>query len=112
MERSFAGLHFKIQRLSSLIAPPNFEGEASKTSFFICADEIDAIAGKRESAQREMERRIVAQMLTCMDDLAAPKQGKDAPPDSEAAAASVPSDKHVLVIGEFKANEDMGFSRL
>lgn len=34
-------------------------------------DEIDAIAPKRESAQREMEKRIVAQMLTCMDELAA-----------------------------------------
>ncbi|MEW5313326.1 MAG: hypothetical protein WDW38_004903 [Sanguina aurantia] len=33
-------------------------------------DEIDAIFPKRETAQREMERRIVAQMLTCMDDLA------------------------------------------
>lgn len=33
--------------------------------FFI--DEIDAITPKRESAQREMERRIVAQFLTCMD---------------------------------------------
>ncbi|KAH0544663.1 hypothetical protein FGG08_001168 [Glutinoglossum americanum] len=31
-------------------------------------DEIDAITPKRESAQREMEKRIVAQMLTCMDD--------------------------------------------
>jgi len=32
-------------------------------------DEIDAITPKRESAQREMEKRIVAQLLTCMDDL-------------------------------------------
>ncbi|KAK2462964.1 hypothetical protein APHAL10511_005016 [Amanita phalloides] len=32
-------------------------------------DEIDAIMPKRESAQREMERRIVAQFLTCMDDM-------------------------------------------
>jgi SpoVK/Ycf46/Vps4 family AAA+-type ATPase len=38
----------------------------------IFIDEIDAIAPKRDTAQREMERRIVAQMLTCMDDLAAP----------------------------------------
>jgi SpoVK/Ycf46/Vps4 family AAA+-type ATPase len=30
-------------------------------------DEIDVISPKRETAQREMERRIVAQMLTCMD---------------------------------------------
>src|SRR5947207_8052613 len=32
-------------------------------------DEIDAITPKREGAQREMEKRIVAQLLTCMDDL-------------------------------------------
>jgi len=32
-------------------------------------DEIDSIAPKRENAQREMERRIVAQMLTCLDEL-------------------------------------------
>jgi len=32
-------------------------------------DEIDAITPKRENAQREMEKRIVAQLLTCMDSL-------------------------------------------
>jgi ribosome biogenesis ATPase len=32
-------------------------------------DELDAIAPKRESAQREMEKRIVAQLLTCLDGL-------------------------------------------
>eukprot|EP00127_Corallochytrium_limacisporum_P003337 Clim_evm26s148 gene=Clim_evmTU26s148 len=32
-------------------------------------DEIDAITPKRETAAREMERRIVAQLLTCMDTL-------------------------------------------
>ncbi|XP_077997403.1 nuclear valosin-containing protein-like [Glandiceps talaboti] len=32
-------------------------------------DEIDAITPKRETAQKEMERRIVAQLLTCMDEL-------------------------------------------
>lgn len=36
-------------------------------------DEIDAITPKRESAQREMEKRIVAQLLICMDDLALEK---------------------------------------
>lgn len=41
----------------------------------IFIDEIDAIAPKRETAQREMERRIVAQMLTCMDDLSAGPAG-------------------------------------
>ncbi|KAJ3050626.1 hypothetical protein HK097_008392, partial [Rhizophlyctis rosea] len=41
--------------------------EAAPCLLFI--DEIDAITPKRETAQREMERRIVAQLLTCMDDL-------------------------------------------
>ena len=41
--------------------------EAAPALIFI--DEIDAIAPKRETAQREMERRIVAQLLTCMDEL-------------------------------------------
>lgn len=39
----------------------------------IFIDEIDAITPKRESAQREMEKRIVAQLLTCMDDIALEK---------------------------------------
>lgn len=30
-------------------------------------DEIDSITPKRENAGREMERRIVTQILTCMD---------------------------------------------
>lgn len=38
-------------------------------------DEIDVIMGKRESAQREMEKRIVAQMLTCMDEISLEKTG-------------------------------------
>ncbi|KAF9430886.1 hypothetical protein BGZ94_002727 [Podila epigama] len=38
-------------------------------------DEIDAITPKRETAQREMERRIVAQLLTCMDDLSLDNTG-------------------------------------
>ena len=32
-------------------------------------DEIDSITQKRENASKDMERRIVAQLLTCMDDL-------------------------------------------
>jgi len=32
-------------------------------------DEVDAITQKRESSQRGMERRIVAQLLTCFDSL-------------------------------------------
>ena len=65
------------------------------------ADEIDAIAGKRESAQREMERRIVAQMLTCMDDLAAPGAAQPVAPDADAAPPA--AGRHVLVIGDASA---------
>lgn len=35
----------------------------------IFIDEIDVITPKRETVQREMERRIVAQLLSCMDEL-------------------------------------------
>ena len=59
----------------------------------LIADEIDAIAAKRESAQREMERRIVAQMLTCLDDLAE-QHSTAAEPDG-----APPRNKHVVIIG-------------
>lgn len=35
----------------------------------IFIDEIDAIASKRENMQKDMERRIVSQLLICMDEL-------------------------------------------
>ncbi|GAA6061759.1 hypothetical protein JCM10212_000739 [Sporobolomyces blumeae] len=47
-----------------------FEEAAKNAPCILFIDEIDAITPKRETAQREMERRIVAQLLTCMDDLA------------------------------------------
>ncbi|RKP13042.1 AAA-domain-containing protein, partial [Piptocephalis cylindrospora] len=47
--------------------------EAAPCLLFI--DEIDAITPKRETAAREMERRIVAQLLTSMDDMAWDKTG-------------------------------------
>ncbi|CAG8553930.1 18515_t:CDS:10 [Dentiscutata erythropus] len=46
-----------------------FKEAKKKAPCLIFIDEIDAITPKRETAQREMERRIVAQLLTCMDDL-------------------------------------------
>ncbi|KAG0603067.1 hypothetical protein M758_10G063700 [Ceratodon purpureus] len=58
-------------------------------------DEIDAITPKRETAQREMERRIVAQLLTCMDDLSQPLADVD--PKSEGRTRQRPG--HVIVIG-------------
>ncbi|KAJ1913752.1 Ribosome biogenesis ATPase rix7 [Mycoemilia scoparia] len=46
-----------------------FQEAKSLAPCLVFIDEIDAITPKRETAQREMERRIVAQMLTCIDDL-------------------------------------------
>ncbi|PIL32362.1 transporter [Ganoderma sinense ZZ0214-1] len=46
-----------------------FDGAKRVAPCLLFIDEIDAITPKRESAQREMERRIVAQFLTCMDDM-------------------------------------------
>lgn len=42
----------------------------SSPLFTLPSPEIDVVTPKRETAQREMERRIVAQLLTSMDDLA------------------------------------------
>lgn len=39
----------------------NYEG-----SCILLLDEIDIIAGKRENAQREMEKRIVSQLITSL----------------------------------------------
>ncbi len=51
----------------------HFEEAKKCAPCLVFIDEIDAITPKRESAQREMEKRIVAQLLTCMDDLALEK---------------------------------------
>ncbi|ORY32425.1 AAA-domain-containing protein [Rhizoclosmatium globosum] len=50
-----------------------FEEAKTHAPCILFIDEIDAITPKRETAQREMERRIVAQLLTCMDDVSLDK---------------------------------------
>ncbi|XP_042475157.1 cell division control protein 48 homolog C-like [Macadamia integrifolia] len=59
-------------------------------------DEIDAIASKRENLQREMERRIVTQLMTCMDESHQITKPVDVDLNSE-ASDSRPG--YVLVIG-------------
>ncbi|XP_006871225.1 PREDICTED: nuclear valosin-containing protein-like [Chrysochloris asiatica] len=44
-----------------------FEQAVSNAPCIFFIDEIDAITPKREVASKDMERRIVAQLLTCMD---------------------------------------------
>ncbi|KAG7999851.1 Nuclear valosin-containing protein-like, partial [Nibea albiflora] len=46
-----------------------FDMAVSSAPCILFIDEIDAITPKREVASKDMERRIVAQLLTCMDDL-------------------------------------------
>ncbi|XP_060220814.1 nuclear valosin-containing protein-like isoform X5 [Meriones unguiculatus] len=46
-----------------------FDQAVSSAPCVVFIDEIDAITPKREVASKDMERRIVAQLLTCMDDL-------------------------------------------
>lgn len=96
-----------------------FQEAASVAPCIVFIDEIDAIAPKRETAQREMERRIVAQLLTCMDDLSALSMeqnigssdphdmGEESKPESAAEdgmdvekdAVLCTQHRHVVVIG-------------
>uniref|UniRef100_A0A665U084 AAA+ ATPase domain-containing protein n=1 Tax=Echeneis naucrates TaxID=173247 RepID=A0A665U084_ECHNA len=46
-----------------------FDSAVSSAPCILFIDEIDAITPRREVASKDMERRIVAQLLTCMDDL-------------------------------------------
>eukprot|EP00931_Biecheleriopsis_adriatica_P117751 TRINITY_DN93238_c0_g1_i1.p1 TRINITY_DN93238_c0_g1~~TRINITY_DN93238_c0_g1_i1.p1 ORF type:complete len:783 (-),score=213.17 TRINITY_DN93238_c0_g1_i1:24-2372(-) len=46
-----------------------FQAAIAVAPSMIFMDEVDAITPKRDSAGREMERRIVAQLLTCLDEL-------------------------------------------
>jgi SpoVK/Ycf46/Vps4 family AAA+-type ATPase len=44
-----------------------FDEAKSIAPCILFLDEVDAITPKRENAQREMEKRIVGQLLTCLD---------------------------------------------
>nr|GFB19737.1 hypothetical protein [Tanacetum cinerariifolium] len=58
-------------------------------------DEIDVIASKRENLQREMERHIVTQLMTCMDE--SHRVGKNDDPKNIDSTDAKPG--YVLVIG-------------
>jgi len=46
-----------------------FQAAIAAAPSLLFMDEVDSITPRRDSAGREMERRIVAQLLTCMDEL-------------------------------------------
>ena len=60
-----------------------FRAAKAAAPSIVFIDEIDAICPKRESAQREMERRIVAQFLASIDDLNANDIEDDEEEDDE-----------------------------
>jgi ribosome biogenesis ATPase len=49
-----------------------FVAAASQAPCILFIDEIDSITPKRENSQKEMEKRIVSQLLSCLDDLKKP----------------------------------------
>ncbi|XP_063235785.1 nuclear valosin-containing protein-like [Bacillus rossius redtenbacheri] len=59
-----------------------FKEAVSLAPCVLLLEEVDAITPNRHTAQREMERRIVCQLLSCLDDLGRREQGH-----------------HVLIIG-------------
>lgn len=69
-------------------------------------DEIDSIASKRENVQRDMERRIVTQLMTCMDESHTTVERTDGKSSSQHSDGrhgnAMPADEksnYVLVIG-------------
>ncbi|XP_020709562.2 nuclear valosin-containing protein-like isoform X2 [Athalia rosae] len=52
-----------------------FEQAIAVAPCVLFIDEVDAVAPHRATAQREMERRIVAQLLACLDDLGSKENG-------------------------------------
>jgi len=46
-----------------------FKEVAENAPSVLFIDEIDSIAGKWESSVKDMEKRIVAQLISCIDDL-------------------------------------------
>jgi SpoVK/Ycf46/Vps4 family AAA+-type ATPase len=46
-----------------------FQEAQQKAPSIIFFDEFDAIAGSKEKAQKEMEKRIVSEFISCLDKL-------------------------------------------
>ena len=46
-----------------------FQEASNSSPSLIFIDEIDSIAGKKEQASKDMERRVVSQLLSCLDSL-------------------------------------------
>ncbi|VDK67794.1 unnamed protein product [Litomosoides sigmodontis] len=73
-------------------------------------DDIDAIGSKRDNAQREMERRIVSQLVACLDGLSNPRRDVEVSADGtniDISIKKVHKENLVLVIGTTSRVETM-----
>jgi ribosome biogenesis ATPase len=86
----------------------HFERAKEVAPCLIFIDEIDVIAPKRDSAQSQMEKRIVAQLLISMDSLA--MEGNDGKPVIVLAASNRPDslDPALRRGGRFDTEINMG----
>ncbi len=69
-----------------------FESSLVNSPCIIFIDEVDAITSKREASSRGMEKRIVAQLLTCMDSLSAHNATHGGSPVAVIGATNRPND--------------------
>jgi len=92
-----------------------FQSARSQAPCILFLDEVDVIAGDRESASKDMERRIVAQLISCMDELNTQPDPERPRPDSTSTPSKEDDDmmeiekdpetgtpsslNHILVIG-------------
>ncbi|KAM3722851.1 Protein mac-1 [Dirofilaria immitis] len=73
-------------------------------------DDIDAIASKRDNAQREMEKRVVSQLIACLDDLSNPREEVELNANNaniDVSVEKVHKGNLVLVIGTTSRVETM-----
>lgn len=68
-----------------------FRLAAAHSPSVLFIDEIDAVTPRRETAAREMERRIVAQLVACLDDAC--------DRETEASSSESSGARNVIVIG-------------
>ena len=90
-----------------------FNAVANSAPSILFIDEIETIIGRREAANKEMERRIVAQIMTCIDDISE-KQLKLNAPVFIIGATSKPEfiDSSMRRSGRFDVEIHIGFPTL
>ena len=90
-----------------------FNAVANSAPSILFIDEIETIIGRRETANKEMERRIVAQIMTCIDDISE-KQLKLNAPVFIIGATSKPEfiDSSMRRSGRFDVEIHIGFPTL